>query len=49
MKLVAKMLNAIHAQESKAAAKEKTKQVAADLRNMKHLENTLADSDSAVI
>lgn len=35
MKLVAKMLKAIHAQESKAAAREKAKQVAADLREMK--------------
>lgn len=35
MKLVAKMLKAIHAQESKAAAREKAKQVAADLRAMK--------------
>jgi len=35
MKLVAKMLKAIHAQESKAAAREKAKQVAAALREMK--------------
>ena len=35
MKLVAKMLKAIHAQESKAAAREKARQVAADLRVMK--------------
>lgn len=35
MKLVAKMLRAIHAQESKAAAREKAKQVAKDLRDMK--------------
>ena len=35
MKLVAKMLKAIHAQESKAAAREKAKQVAKDLRGMK--------------
>jgi len=35
MKLVAKMLKAIHAQESKAAAREKAKQVAATLREMK--------------
>ena len=35
MKLVAKMLKAIHAQESKAAARDKAKQVAKDLRDMK--------------
>lgn len=35
MKLVAKMLKAIHAQESKAAAREKAQQVAAALREMK--------------
>ena len=35
MKLAAKMLKAIHVQESKAAAREKAKQVAIDLRNMK--------------
>ena len=35
MKLVAKMLKAIHAQESKAAAREKADQVAAALREMK--------------
>ena len=35
MKLVAKMLKAIHAQESKTAAREKTRQVAADLKAMK--------------
>jgi putative transposase len=35
MKLVAKMLKAIHAQESKAAAREKARQVAVDLRAMK--------------
>lgn len=34
-KIVAKMLKAIHAQESKAAAKEKAKAVAAALREMK--------------
>ena len=34
-KIVAKMLKAIHAQESKAAAKEKAKSVAAALREMK--------------
>ena len=35
MKFVAKMLKAIHAQESKEAAREKAKQVADELRNMK--------------
>jgi putative transposase len=35
IKIVAKMLKAIHAQESKAAAKEKAKQVAQSLREMK--------------
>ena len=35
MKLVAKMLKAIHAQESKTAAREKARQVAADLKAMK--------------
>lgn len=35
MKLVAKMLKAIHAQESKAAAREKAEQVAKDLQEMK--------------
>lgn len=35
VKLVAKMLKAIHAQESKAAAKEKAKQVVQALREMK--------------
>ncbi|SMD16458.1 IS256 family transposase [Sporomusa malonica] len=35
IKLVAKMLKAIHAQESKAAAKEKAKQVVQALREMK--------------
>lgn len=35
VKLVAKMLKAIHAQESKAAAKEKANQVAQSLREMK--------------
>jgi putative transposase len=34
-KVVAKMLKAIHAQESKAAAREKAKQVAQSLRDMK--------------
>lgn len=35
MKLLAKMLKAIHAQESKSAARENTRQVAEDLRVMK--------------
>lgn len=35
MKLVAKMLKAIHAQESKTAAREKAKQVVKNLRDMK--------------
>ncbi|MBP2628595.1 MAG: transposase, Mutator family [Firmicutes bacterium] len=35
IKVVAKMLKAIHAQESKAAAKEKAKQVAQTLHDMK--------------
>lgn len=35
MKLVAKMLKAIHAQENKAAAREKAKQVIQDLQGMK--------------
>ncbi len=35
MKLVAKMLKAIHAQESKAAAREKAKLVAEELKSMK--------------
>ena len=35
MKLVAKMLKAIHAQESKNAARQKTKQVAQALRELK--------------
>jgi transposase-like protein len=35
MKLVSKMLKAIHASENKSAAREKAKQVAAELRSMK--------------
>lgn len=35
MKLVSRMLEAIHAQESKAAAREKAKQIAIQLREMK--------------
>jgi len=38
IKLVAKMLKAIHSQESKAAAKEKAKPVAQSLREMKSKE-----------
>lgn len=46
MKLVAKMLKAIHAQESKAAAREKAKQVAIDLRDMKLKEAAKKVEDS---
>jgi transposase-like protein len=46
MKLVAKMLKAIHAQESKAAAREKAKQVVADLREMKLKEAAKKVEDS---
>lgn len=46
MKLVAKMLKAIHAQESKAAAREKAKQVSVDLRNMKLKEAAKKVEDS---
>ena len=46
MKLVAKMLKAIHAQESKAAAREKAKQVAIDLRGMKLKEAAKKVEDS---
>ena len=46
MKLVAKMLKAIHAQESKAAAREKAKQVAKDLRDMKLKEAAKKVEDS---
>jgi len=35
MKLISRMLKAIHAQESKEAAREKAKQVAATLREMR--------------
>ena len=35
MKYVVKMLKAIHAQESKEAAREKAKQAVDELRNMK--------------
>ena len=48
MKLVAKMLKAIHAQESKAAAREKARQVAADLRAMKLPEAARKVEDSIV-
>lgn len=46
MKLVAKMLKAIHAQESKAAALEKAKQVAVTLREMKLKEAAKKVEDS---
>jgi transposase-like protein len=46
MKLVAKMLKAIHAQESKAAAREKAKQVAKGLRDMKLKEAAKKVEDS---
>ena len=46
MKLVAKMLKAIHAQESKAAAREKAKQIAAALREMKLKEAAKKVEDS---
>jgi transposase-like protein len=46
MKLVAKMLKAIHAQESKEAAREKAKQVAKDLREMKLKEAAKKVEDS---
>ena len=46
MKLVAKMLKAIHAQESKAAAREKAKQVAVTLREMKLKEAAKKVEDS---
>ena len=46
MKLVAKMLKAIHAQESKAAAREKAKQVAKNLRDMKLKEAAKKVEDS---
>jgi putative transposase len=48
MKLVSKMLKAIHAQESKVAAREKARQVAADLRAMKLLEAARKVEDSIV-
>lgn len=46
MKLVAKMLKAIHAQESKSAAREKAKQVVSDLRDMKLKEAAKKIEDS---
>lgn len=46
LKLVAKMLKAIHAQESKGAAREKAKQVAAALRDMKLKEAAKKVDDS---
>lgn len=46
MKLVAKMLKAIHAQENKAAAREKAKQVIQDLQGMKLKEAAKKIEDS---
>jgi len=46
MKLVAKMLKAIHAQENKAAAREKAKQVVQALREMKLHEAAIKIEDS---
>ena len=46
MKLVAKMLKAIHAQESRQAAREKAKQVAETLRSMKLKEAAKKVEDS---
>ena len=46
VKLVAKMLKAIHAQESKKAAREKAKAVVAELRNMKLKEAAKKVEDS---
>ena len=46
MKLVAKMLKAIHAQESKTAAREKAQQVAESLRSMKLKEAAKKVEDS---
>ena len=48
MKLVSKMLKAIHAQENKAAARAKARQVAADLRAMKLPEAARKVEDSIV-
>jgi len=47
VKIVAKMLKAIHAQESKKASREKAKAVVAELRAMKHLEAALDDASIA--
>ena len=46
MKLVAKMLKAIHAQESKRAAREKAKAVVEELRSMKLKEAAKKVEDS---
>jgi len=46
LKLVAKMLKAIHAQESKSAAREKARQVGKDLRDMKLKEAAKKVEDS---
>lgn len=48
LKLISKMLKAIHAQESKDAAMEKAKQVAEALRTMKHLVNIESGTGSLV-
>ena len=45
MKLVSKMLKAIHAQESKKAAREKAKAVVAELKAIKLKEETLTCCD----
>ena len=47
VKLVAKMLKAIHAQESKRAAREKAKAVVEQLRSMKLKEAALEDASIA--
>lgn len=46
MKLVAKMLGAIHAQKSKAAARENAKNVVSDLREIKLKEAAKKIEDS---
>ena len=47
VKIVAKMLKAIHAQESKKASREKAKAVVSELRAMKHLEAGMDDASIA--
>lgn len=51
MKFVSKMLKAIHASENKSAAREKAKQVVAELRSMKLKEaaQKLEDGKSALM